>query len=128
MDDIPFELPVDSEDSPAIMAAFPINAARAAELLPGRQLHPFRVWGDTGLLMITVIDYHTTDIGSYIEFSIGIACTRGRRPAPAVVPMLFRESYGLGQYVYDLPVSTEISVKGGRASGACPSTGPTWTS
>jgi len=35
VDGIPFSLPVNSEHTPALIAAFPIDAARAAELLPG---------------------------------------------------------------------------------------------
>ena len=43
VDGIPFALPVDSRDTPALMAAFPISAARAAELIPGEEVHPFRL-------------------------------------------------------------------------------------
>ena len=82
VDGIPFQLPVDSRDTPALMAVFPISAARAAELIPGEEIHPFRLVGDVGLLVVTVVDYKTTDIGSYIEFSIAIACTHGLRPGP----------------------------------------------
>ncbi len=78
VDGIPFDLPVNSDQSPALMAAFPIDADKAAALLPGNELHPFRLWGNTGLLVITVIDYRITDIGKYIEYSIAIACTHGR--------------------------------------------------
>ena len=70
VDGIPFNLPVNSAESPALMAAFPIDADKAALLMPGNELHPFRLWGNTGLLMITVIDYRVTDIGKYVEFSI----------------------------------------------------------
>ena len=34
------------------------------------------------ILLVAVIDYRDTNIGTYIEYSIGIGCTRGRRPAP----------------------------------------------
>src|SRR4051812_27000544 len=88
VDGIPFHLPVDSADTPALMAAFPISAARASELLPGDEVHPYRLFGDVGLLVITVVDYKTTDIGSYIEFSIAIACTHGLEPAPPLVSAL----------------------------------------
>jgi len=36
------------------MAAFSINADRAAELLPGNEVHPFRLWS-RGILLITVV-------------------------------------------------------------------------
>jgi hypothetical protein len=120
VDNIPFSLPVDSRDTPALMAAFPISAAAAADLIPGEEVHPLRLGGDLGLLIVTVVDYRTTDIGSYIEFSIAIACTHGLRPAPALLPALLRGRHGTGQFVVDLPVSTEISVKGGKGIWGMP--------
>lgn len=89
-------------------------------MLPGDELHPLRISPNRGLLLITVVDYQVTDIGRYIEFSIGIACTHGPRPAPPLLPALLGRRYGTGQYVYDLPVSTEISVKGGKGIWGMP--------
>ena len=83
-------------------------------------MHPLRISGSRGLLVITVVNYEITDIGNYIEFSIAIACTHGGRPAPRLLPGLLRRRYGTGQYVYDLPVSTEISVKGGKGIWGMP--------
>jgi hypothetical protein len=120
VDGIPFKLPVASHHSPALMAAFTIDADKAAELLPGDELHPLVLWGRRGVLLITVVDYTSTNIGKYIEFSIAIGVTHGLRPAPALLPLLFRGHYDMGQYVYDLPVSTEISVKGGKGIWGMP--------
>jgi hypothetical protein len=120
VDGIPFQLPVASHHSPALMAAFTIDAEAAGELLPGRELHPLRLPGGRGVLMITVIDYTSTNIGKYIEFSIAIAATHGRRSAPALLPVIFPRRYDMGQYVYDLPVSSEISVKGGKGIWGMP--------
>lgn len=119
VDGIPFQLPVASRHSPALMAAFPINADRAAELLPGNELHPLR-WGDRGILLVAVIDYRHTNIGKYIEYSIGIGCTRGARPWPLPLAALFGRWSGMGQYVLDLPVSSEVSVKGGKGIWGMP--------
>ncbi|CAN5709131.1 MAG: acetoacetate decarboxylase family protein [Gemmatimonadetes bacterium] len=119
VDGIPFTLPVGSRRSPALMAAFPINADRARELLPGNELHPLR-WGKMGFLLVTVIDYRETNIGKYIEYSIGIACTHGRRPVSLPLAALFQKRTGLGQYVVDLPVSSEVSVKGGKGIWGMP--------
>lgn len=119
VDGIPFALPVHSERTPALMAAFRCDADQVAALLPGRELQPFRL-GGRGLLVITVVDYRVTSIGRYIEYSIALACTRGTRPAPPLLPLLFQRHYGLGQYVWDLPVSTEISVKGGKGIWGMP--------
>src|SRR5262249_9986686 len=119
VDGIPFELPVNCERSPALFAVFPINAEKAAALLPGNEIHPLRLWRK-GLLVVSVIDYRATNIGKYIEFSIAIACTHRTRPAPPLLPALFQKLYGTGQFVVDLPVSTEISVKGGKGIWGMP--------
>jgi hypothetical protein len=119
VDGIPFTLPVASRETPALMAAFRINAKRAAQLLPGNELHPF-LWGRSALLVITVVDYRVTNIGRYIEYSIAIACTHGVRPAPPLLPALLQGEFGLGQFVHDLPVSSEISVKGGKGIWGMP--------
>ncbi|HTA96594.1 MAG TPA: acetoacetate decarboxylase family protein [Solirubrobacteraceae bacterium] len=122
VDGIPFRLPVASHESPALMAAFSIDGRAAAELLPGGEVHPLRVWGERALLVISVVDYRSTNIGRYIEFSVAIACTHGERPAPALTPALplAQRLYGTGQYVIDLPVSSEVSVKGGKGIWGMP--------
>jgi Acetoacetate decarboxylase (ADC) len=120
VDGIRFALPVNSERTPSLVAMFPVDAERAARLLPGDEVHPLRIWRDRGALVITVLNYEATDIGRYVEFSIAIACTQGRRPAPALLPALLSRRYGTGQYVFDLPVSTEISVKGGKGIWGMP--------
>jgi Acetoacetate decarboxylase (ADC) len=120
VDGIPFTLPVDSRETPALMAVFPISARRAAELLPGGEVHPFRLGGDLGLLVVSVVDYRITDIGRYVEFSIAIACTHGLEPAAPLIPGLLQGRYGTGQFVVDLPVSSEISVKGGKGIWGMP--------
>ncbi|SFG70696.1 Acetoacetate decarboxylase (ADC) [Duganella sp. CF458] len=119
VDGIPFEMPINSEQSPALMAMFSIDADAAARLLPGGEVHPFRLW-TRGLLVVTVIHYKITDIGSYIEYSIAIACTHGSRPAPRLLPAMMMKTFGTGQYVLDLPVSTEVSVKGGKGIWGMP--------
>jgi len=120
VDGIPFSMPVNSEDTPALMAAFPVDGAAAARLLPGNELHPVRLPGGRGLLVVTVVNYEITDIGRYVEYSLAIACTFGPRPAPPLLPGLLRGRYGTGQYVIDLPVSSEISVKGGKGIWGMP--------
>ncbi|MFC8510472.1 acetoacetate decarboxylase family protein [Streptomyces sp. NPDC057411] len=120
VDGIPFELPVDSVDTPALMAGFPVDLRAAARLLPGGELHPVALPGGKGLLVITVVNYLRTDIGRYIEFSIALACTHGPRPAPPLLPGLLRGAFHTGQYVVDLPVSSEISVKGGKGIWGMP--------
>ncbi|MFI9159463.1 acetoacetate decarboxylase family protein [Kitasatospora aureofaciens] len=120
VDGIPFEMPVNSADTPCLMAAFTVDRAAVARLLPGGELHPVTLPGGRGLLMITVVNYVRTDIGRYIEYSIALACTHGNRPAPPLLPGLLRGAFGTGQYVLDLPVSSEVSVKGGKGIWGMP--------
>lgn len=119
VDGIPFTLPVNSEKTPALMAAFSIDADKAKALMPGNEMHPFKLW-NRGLLVITVVNYKVTDIGKYVEYSIAIACTHGSKPAPRLLPGLFAKTFGTGQFVYDLPVSSEVSVKGGKGVWGMP--------
>lgn len=119
VDGIKYSMPVNSDDSPVLMAAFPINKRAAAAILPGTELRPFSL-GGKGLLVVTVVNYRSTDIGKYIEYSLAIAVTHGSRPAPPLLPLVFQKTFGLGQYVVDLPVSTEISVKGGKGIWGMP--------
>ena len=119
VDGIPFPVPINTEQSPAIMAVFPIDYDKARTLIPGNEVHPMRLW-KKALLVVAVINYEVTDIGKYIEFSVGIACTHGKKPAPRLLPGLFMRHYGTGQYVVDLPVSSEISVKGGKGIWGMP--------
>ncbi|ONH23961.1 acetoacetate decarboxylase [Pseudofrankia asymbiotica] len=120
VDGIPFVMPVSSRTSPALMAAFPLDAGAAANLMPGG-IHPLRLPNGRGMLVVTVIYYRDTTIGTYIEFSVAIACTHGRRPVPRLLPGLaFLPDLALSQYVVDLPVSTLISVKGGKGIWGMP--------
>jgi hypothetical protein len=119
VDSIKYVMPVNSDDSPVLMAAFPINKRAAAAILPGTELRPFSL-GGKGLLVVTVVNYKSTDIGKYIEYSLAIAVTHGSRPAPPLLPLVFQKTFGLGQYVVDLPVSTEVSVKGGKGIWGMP--------
>lgn len=119
VDGIPFQLPVYCRDSPALFAAFPVDLDKARALLPGNEIHPLRLW-NTGLLVVSVMDYRNTSIGKYVEFSVAIACTHGRKPAPRLLPALLPWLYGTGQFVVELPVSTEISVKGGKGIWGMP--------
>lgn len=112
VDGIPFTMPVRTQTSPALFAGFAIDADKAAELLPGQELHPLRLFG-RGILVLAVVNYLDTTIGKYVEFCVGIMVTRGTSAPPTLPALALMGHYGTGVYIYDLPVSTEISVKGG---------------
>ena len=120
VDGIPFDMPVNSLDSPALMAGFTIDAAAAAALLPGREVTLLRLPRGRALLLVTVILYRTTDIGSYVEYSIALACRHKPAGSSAFRTFLREGASAFGQYVWDLPVSTEVSVKGGKGIWGMP--------
>ncbi|MEI8113348.1 MAG: acetoacetate decarboxylase family protein [Bacteroidia bacterium] len=119
VDGITFHLPVSATQSPALMAGFFCDYEKANAMLPGNELHPVKVSGKA-VFMVTVIDYRHTTIGKYIEYSIALAVTRGSKPAPALLPVMLMKTYKTGQFILDLPVSSEISVKGGKGIWGMP--------
>lgn len=120
VDHIPYQMPVFAKNSPALMAGFSCDWEKANALLPGNEVHALRLPNGRAALLITVINYLETSIGKYIEYSIAIACTRGRKPAPQLLNLLLMKNYRTGQFILDLPVSTEVSVKGGKGIWGMP--------
>jgi len=120
VDHISYQMPISARNSPALMAGFSCNWQKADALLPGNEVHALRLPNGRAVLLITVINYLETSIGKYIEYSIAIACTRGKKPAPRMLNISLMKIYGTGQYILDLPVSSEISVKGGKGIWGMP--------
>jgi hypothetical protein len=118
VDGIPFALPIRSFRMQALMAAFPVDRDAARALLPP-SMAPVRL-GRSGLLIVTVVNYQETVIGKYIEYSVALAAARRDSDPPPLVPFLLPGPFRFGQFVLDLPVSTEISVKGGKGIWGMP--------
>jgi hypothetical protein len=113
-------MPVSARNSPALMAGFTCDWEKANALLPGNEIHALRLPNGKATLLITVINYLDTSIGKYIEYSIAIGCTHGPKPAPRMLNAVMLKTYGTGQYILDLPVSSEVSVKGGKGIWGMP--------
>jgi Acetoacetate decarboxylase (ADC) len=120
VDGIPFTMPVNSLDSPALMAGFTVDYDQASALIPGEEIKLVRLPRGRALLMITVIDYRTTDIGRYVEFSIAFACYHRRAGRRFLRTLMSERTSAIGQFVWDLPVSSLISVKGGKGIWGMP--------
>ncbi|MCH6236433.1 acetoacetate decarboxylase family protein [Cognataquiflexum rubidum] len=120
VDGIPYIMPVSAKNSPALMAGFTCDWEKANALLPGNEIHALRLPNGKATLLITVINYLDTSIGKYIEYSIAIGCTHGPKPAPRMLNAMMLKTYGTGQYILDLPVSSEVSVKGGKGIWGMP--------
>jgi len=120
VDDIPYQMPINAKNSPALMAGFSCDWEKANAMIPGNEVHALKLPNGRAALLITIINYIDTSIGKYIEYSIGIACTHGSKPAPRLLNSMLIKKYGTGQYILDLPVSSEISVKGGKGIWGMP--------
>ncbi|WP_200977721.1 acetoacetate decarboxylase family protein [Echinicola sp. 20G] len=120
VDGIPYQMPVNAKKSPALMVGFSCDWEKANALLPGDEVHALKLPNGRAALLITVINYLDTSIGKYIEYSIAIGCTHGAKPAPKILNAMMMKTYGTGQYILDLPVSSEVSVKGGKGIWGMP--------
>lgn len=120
VDGIPYQMPVSAWNSPTLMAGFTCDWEKANALLPGNEIHALKLPNGKAALLITVIDYVETSIGKYIEYSIAIGCTKGAKPAPRILNSMMLKKYGTGQFILDLPVSSEVSVKGGKGIWGMP--------
>ena len=120
VDGIPFTMPVKTINAQVLAAGFYCDYKRAASLLPGIQLHPLRLWNGKAIFTVTVVNYLRTTFGKCIEYRLALAVTRGAHRAPPFLPILFTHTYHTGQFLLDLPVSTEISVKGGKGIWGMP--------
>ena len=118
VDGIPFALPVRSFRMQALMAAFGVDTEQARTFLPP-SMSPVRLW-DRALLVITVVNYQDTSIGKYIEYSVALTAARRDSDPPRLLPLLLPGPFRFGQYVVDLPVSSEVSVKGGKGIWGMP--------
>ena len=120
VDGIPFALPVNCERSPALFAVFPIDAEGARALLPGSEIHPLRLWkkgtarrqrhrlSRDGHRQVHRVQ-HRDRLHAWTAAGASAAARR-----------CLRKRFGTGQFVVDLPVSTEISVKGGKGIWGMP--------
>ena len=120
VDGIPYIMPISAKNSPALMAGFSCDWEKANALMPGNEIHALRLPNGKAVLLITVINYLDTSIGKYIEYSIAIGCTHGKTAAPRILNTVLMKTYGTGQFILDLPVSSEISVKGGKGIWGMP--------
>ena len=72
-----------------------------------------------GSSMVTVVDYEITDIGTYVEYR-SPSRAPGPRPAPPLLPRHLQRPLRRRPVRLDLPVSSEISVKGGKGIWGMP--------
>lgn len=97
---------------------FTADLEQIRAILPDSKLHPVRVSGKRGVIMITGFNYHACSIGRYGEIGIGPLVTE--RAAPALLPLLLPKLYSPGVFVTHLPVTTLSACQLGREQWSYP--------
>lgn len=93
---------------------FPARLSRLQRMLPDRRLVPAQVCPGVGAVTFTALEYYDTDIGPYNEFAIGIGLNSERFAALPGYNLLrqYAQRY-FDVFIYHLPVTTEIALRGG---------------
>ncbi len=119
VDNIPYELPVQTKGSPCMMSGYTCDFEEAKKLMP-HELEPLKLPNGKAVFLATIIDYTKTNIGDYVEYSLAIACKRKIGFFKILFKALITGKLHLGQYIVDLPVSSDVSVKGGKGIWGMP--------
>jgi hypothetical protein len=94
-------LPIRYFDVQCLVAAFPTELSRAAQLLNGTGLQAVAQEDGKGVVVVYCIEYRKTDIGSYNEVGLTVVAQAPGDPVPA-------------NYVVNLPVTTASACRIGR--------------
>lgn len=111
----PGKTPTFYYDGGSMTVVFPARYSRLRELMPDPRYVPARLAPGLGVLAITCFEYRDTDIGPYNELAVSIPLNepyfRANLPGRALLA-----AARLGQqhvFIQDLPVTTEIALRGG---------------
>jgi len=111
------EQPTMYYDVSMLMAMFTTDYDRAAEKLDGLYLKPGLFWRGKVVVGIIFYEYRDTSIGPYNEVGLGIPALPVNQSLPLGGWLEMNKSvekHRLGNYVLNLPVTTEIACYGGR--------------
>jgi len=108
------EFPILYYDLRMIAAMFTTKTSLIKKILPHPNYKPVEIWPGTGMLGLFAFEYFDTSIGPYNEIALSIPI---RFPPSFAFPGLavisgMRKKIFSG-YIYHLPVTTEIALKGG---------------
>ncbi len=96
-------------------AVFSADRAVVSGMLDGTGLRPLRLPLGRAAVAIHAIEYGETDVGPYNELALSLLVRPGLPVAPGALALvtsdIFNRFHG---YIQELPVTTEISVEGGR--------------
>jgi len=114
MDGEAVEFPVLYYDFRSITCFFTAKTSQVKKLLPHPNFKPIEIWPRTSMLIISAFEYLDTSIGPYNEIAIAVPVAFPPRfmiPGLATISMLRKNAPHI--YIHQLPVTTEIALKGG---------------
>jgi len=110
----PIKCPILYYDLRWINAIFTTRTSKLKKLLPHPNFKPIEMWPGMSMLGITVFEYRDSSIGPYneIAFVIPIKFQTGFVfPGLALISMMRKNVFP--SYIYQMPVTIDISVKAG---------------
>ena len=106
--------PIFYRDARMFTIMLPANFLKLRRMLPDVRFVPAQVAPGVGAVLLTAFEYYDTDIKPYNEFSMSIFLNSPYfAPVPGynVLRQYFARLYSV--YIYHLPVTTEIALRGG---------------
>jgi len=110
----PVKFPIFYRDARSFTAVFAANWFKLRRMLPDWRYFPAQAAPGVGAVAFTAFEYYDTDIRPYNEFSISIILN-----SPWLAPIpgynLLRQYFlhSFEAYIYHLPVTTEVALRGG---------------
>lgn len=110
-----FELPILYFRDDLFLLFFTANAEKVKALMPSKNLHPVRLYGNKALVGIAAFNYIDTTIGPYGEVGVVLPAVYGSSPPSAIIPALRESKFpGFGTLVMHLPVTKTEARDAGR--------------
>jgi len=106
--------PIFYRDARMFTIVLPANLLKLKSMLPDVRFCPAQVFPGVGAVTLTAFEYYDTDIKPYNEFSMGIFLNSpyyAPLPGYNVLRQYFARMYSV--FIYHLPVTTEIALRGG---------------
>jgi len=108
------KMPVFYRDARAFTLVLPANLLALRRIMPDRRLVPAQMLPGVGAIHLTAFEYYDTDIEPYNEFAVGVLLNSQQFlqiPGYNMLRQLLQNSFCT--YIYHLPVTTEIALRGG---------------
>lgn len=108
------KFPVFYRDARMFNIVLPASYAKLRKILPDPRFTPAQVFPGVGAVALTALEYYDTDIEPYNEFSMGIILNSPYyQPVPGYNLLRQLFSQMINVYIWHLPVTTEIALRGG---------------